>query len=364
MNKRIKLWVLLCMSSLLLTAQPSPAIRGTWITNVASTVLLSRDSIRKAVQQCKANGLTHIFVVVWNGGVTMYPSRVTERYIGKQQPAIYGSRDPLQEMIEEGHTAGLQVHAWFEFGFSYAYKDTSSAWLKKYPHWAGRNNKGALLQKNGFYWWNAIHPEVQGFMRQLVLEVVKNYAVDGIQGDDRLPAMPAEGGYDSYTQQLYAKKHQGKMPPPDAKDSAWVQWKADRLSAFGKQLYRAVKKQRPGCVVSWAPSIYPWSKEQYLQDWPAWLKDGYADYIIPQLYRYDIKAYEKILQELDTQVPAAMKNRIFPGILTSLGDGYRVKRTMLDEMIRLNRQYGFGGEVFFYYETLNSIDRPLYLSGD
>lgn len=50
-----------------------------------------------------------------------------------------------------------------------------------------------------FFWWNGLHPEVQYFMHDLVLEVVKNYKVDGIQGDDRLPAMPSEGGYDSFT---------------------------------------------------------------------------------------------------------------------------------------------------------------------
>ena len=39
-----------------------------------------------------------------------------------------------------------------------------------------------------------------------ILEVVKNYDIDGIQGDDRLPAMPAEGGYDAYTRNAYQKE--------------------------------------------------------------------------------------------------------------------------------------------------------------
>jgi len=72
-------------------------------------------------------------------------------------------------------------------------------------------------------------------------------------------------------------------------------------------------------VVSWAPSIYPWSKEQYLQDWPAWLNGGYADYTLPQLYRYDIKAYKKIVDELNTQITKVQKSRVVPGILTALG---------------------------------------------
>jgi hypothetical protein len=187
-------------------------VRGTWVTNVASEALNSRENIKKAVDQSKAAGLNHLFVVVWNKGVTIYPSKVLQKYIGVKQDDHYPGRDPLQEMIEEAHKQGIKVHAWFEFGFSYGYKDTSSIWFKRYPEWLGRNNKGELLQKNGFYWWNALHPGPQRLMRELVLEVVKHYDIDGIQGDDRLPAMPAEGGFDAYTASLYKKDKQLALP--------------------------------------------------------------------------------------------------------------------------------------------------------
>jgi uncharacterized lipoprotein YddW (UPF0748 family) len=339
----------------------SSAIRGTWVTNVASNALSSPAAIKEAVAACKRNGLTDVFVVVWNRGVTMYPSKVVKKYIGIEQDTLYKGFDPLKIFIDEGHAVGLRVHAWFEFGFSYAYQDSSSAgWLKKYPSWAGRNQQGGLLKKNDFFWWNALHPEVQQFMQELVLEVVKNYAVDGIQGDDRLPAMPAEGGYDANTLQLYAADNNGKAPPQDPKEANWLQWKADRVSAFGKKLYQAVKAARPDCWVTWAPSIYPWSKEQYLQDWPRWLKEGYADWIIPQVYRYKLDAYEQTLKAIASQVPADLKNKIVPGILTSLGNGYRADDTQLKTMIKLNRQYGYQGEVFFYFETIRESKQSIY----
>lgn len=338
---------------------PEP-VRGTWITNVASDALTSRKKIRETVRLCKKNGLNHLFVVVWNNGVTMYPSPLVEQYTGIRQDPVYKGFDPIACIVKEGHRAGLKVHAWFEFGFSYAYKDTATPWLRKYPHWAGRNAKGELLQKNGFYWWSSLRPDVQEFMLKLVTEVVQRYKVDGVQGDDRLPAMPMEGGYDDYAKQLYARDHQGAAPPANPKDSAFVQWKAAQLSQFGKRLYDTVKSIRPSCLVTWAPSIFPWSREEYGQDWPAWLRGGYADLIIPQLYRYKIDAYEKVLKELQTQVSPADRHRVFPGILTSLGDGYQASRAMMDEMVRLNRQAGFGGEVFFYFETLRRIGENFY----
>lgn len=335
-------------------------VRGIWITNVASEALRSREQIEKTVRQCKENGLEHLFMVVWNGGYTIYPSAVQSQYIGVAQHPDFAGRDPLQEMVQAAHAAGLKVHAWFEFGFSYAYLDSNNRWLQRYPSWAGRDHQGRLLQKNKFFWFNALHPGPQQLLRSLVAEVVSRYEVDGVQGDDRLPAMPAEGGYDAYTLQLYALEHQGAAAPQQPKEKGWLQWKADKLSAFGKSLYDTVKFIRRDCIVSWAPSIYPWSKEEYLQDWPAWLAGGYADWIIPQLYRYSLDAYEKILGQLSAQVPAAHRHRVFPGMLTSLGDGYSCSDSLRNQMIALNRRYGFQGEVFFYFETLNRSSLPLY----
>ncbi len=355
--------ILLALLTVSCTAQKKVTtdapVKGTWVTNVASDALTSKEKVKETVQLCKDFGLNTIYVVVWNKGVTMYPSDVVNKYIGVKQDPVYNGFDPIKEIIEEGHKAGLKVNAWFEYGFAYNYEDSLGAWSQKYPHWAGRNKDGHLLQKNKFYWWNSLHPEVQQFMSELVLEVVKKYNIDGIQGDDRLPAMPSEGGYDAYTKKIYASEHSGATPPTNSKDEQWLQWRADKLSAYIKSLYGAVKKQKASVTVSWAPSIYPWSKEQYLQDWPAWLKGGYADEILPQLYRYDIKAYEKILQELQAQVPADQRNKVFPGLLTSLGDGYMVKQEMLEQMVALNRKYGFNGECTFYFEGMKKL-KPYY----
>lgn len=338
------------------SAASQPPIRGVWITNVASEALRSPEKVKETVDLCRQKGINTMYVVVWNKGRTMYPSAVVERYIGVRQDPVYGAFDPIKAIVAEGHRQGLAVHAWFEFGFSYDYKDSTGLWMQRYPHWAGRDGKGNLLQKNGFFWWNALHPEVQQFMKELVLEVVANYAVDGVQGDDRLPAMPAEGGYDAYTRELY-RKATGKEVPAKHDEPAFLQWKADQLSLFGKQLYQSVKAARSSCVVSWAPSIYPWSKEQYLQDWPAWLNGGYADIVLPQLYRYSIDAYEKVFRELSSQLRPEQKRQVVPGILTALGDGYRVAPQLLQQMIALNRKYGFEGECFFYFETLRKADK-------
>ncbi|HVF96733.1 MAG TPA: family 10 glycosylhydrolase, partial [Flavisolibacter sp.] len=257
MRFRFLLLFLLLVLNLIVEAQKaSSPVRGTWVTNVASDALSSKEKIAQTVARCKRFGLNTIYVVTWNKGVTMYPSPVVEKYIGIKQDPVYKGFDPIKEIIEQGHKAGLKVIGWFEYGFAYDYGDTTSVWLQKYPHWAGRSRDGKLLQKNKFYWWNSLHPEVQSFMNELLLDFVKRYNADGIQGDDRLPAMPSEGGYDDYTMREYVNEHGGVRPPADSKNPVWVQWRASRLNAYIKNLYGNVKKLKPKFIVSWAPSIY------------------------------------------------------------------------------------------------------------
>ena len=151
-----------------------------------------------------------------------------------------------------------------------------------------------------------MNPEPQKFLLDLIKEVVVNYEIDGIQGDDRLPAMPSEGGYDDFTKKLYFDDF-GNELPLNSKDENWLKWRADKLSEFGKTVYNSVKKIDPDVTVSWAPSIYPWALREYLQDWPKWLKEGYADFIIPQFYRRNIEDYKKIIYNSKKILSEAIK---------------------------------------------------------
>jgi uncharacterized lipoprotein YddW (UPF0748 family) len=180
------------------------------------------------------------------------------------------------------------------------------------------------------------------------MEVTTKYNVDGIQGDDRLPAMPSEGGYDDYTVNLYKAENGGANPPTNSKDAGWVQWRAKKLNTFMKRLYTEVKAAKPNVKLIMSPSIYPFSLTEYLQDWPTWVDSSWVDGIIPQIYRYDINAYRATLQQ---QKPL-FKNKVHlftPGVLLKVGT-YLPSDQFLTEMIQTNRAEGLKGEVFFFYE--------------
>ncbi|TRX52199.1 family 10 glycosylhydrolase [Fulvivirga sp. M361] len=331
-------------------------VRGVWLTNVASDVLLSRKNIEEAVTLLDSLQFNTIFMVTWNRGYTMYRSDVMKALTGYAIDPVYRDRDPLKEVIEEAHKRDIKVFAWFEFGFASSYDQTDGGLLlQTKPFWKALDSKGDITEKNKFQWMNGFHPEVQDFMVSLVSEVVENYEVDGIQGDDRLPAMPVNSGYDEYTVGLYQNEHNGDRPPENENDAEWIEWRAQKLNGFMGVLYKKVKELDPHCIVSMAPSIYPWSKENYLQDWPTWVNNGYVDLLCPQLYRYDIDAYSKLLDEiLMQQLDKEDHRKFYPGVLLQVDD-YNPSSELLMAKIDSNRLHGINGEVFFFYEGVKKF---------
>lgn len=328
------------------------AVRGVWLTNVDSDVLTSREKIREAVALCKANGINTIFMVTWNKAVTMHPSKVMLETFGVEQDTLYWGRDPLAELIEEAHKESIKVFAWFEFGFSTSYNLGGGHIIAKKPEWAALDAEGKLVKKNNFDWMNGFHPEVQQFAIDLITEVVRNYDIDGIQGDDRLPAMPSESGYDPYTAGLYKKQHNRAEPPKNHKDSAWVEWRCNLLTSFMGRIYTEVKALKKDVIVSVSPSIHPFAKEEYLQDWTTWVRKGYVELVCPQLYRYNIDAYQKLLDDIyGGHIDKKDLHRFYPGILVKLGKYYPSEEFLL-QMIEANRKAGLKGEVLFFYEAL------------
>lgn len=360
-----------------------PGVRGVWITNVDSDLLASREKIAEAMDALAAANINVVYPVVWNQGKTLWRSEVIKKYFAGKHPAtpapnadwdrirkaqdlgidpIYGDRDPLAEIIVEAHRVGIEVVPWFEFGFSSSYNMGGGPILEVYPQWAAIGPDGQLVKKNNFEWMNAFDPEVQLFLNELIMEVVHNYDVDGIQGDDRLPALPTLGGYDEKTIARY-KAETGKEPPRgDVKDKEWVKWRADILTEYLRGLHDQVKGVDENLTVSMSPSYWDWALYEYLQDSKTWVEKGLVDSLHPQAYRYDFPAYMKVVDDIVINQFAPDNLSLFaPGVLISLGK-YRITKDYFLDAIAYNRSRGVNGEVFFFYEGLRKENDELLKS--
>ena len=332
-----------------LGAAAAEPVRGVWVAGPQHNQFwASREAMRAELQTLKAAGLNSVYVVALMTGRTLYPSDRMARVTGVRQLESLGQRDVMRELLEEAKPLGLRVIAWLEFGFASHYGDGPHQGLLQHrPDWAGLGIDGKPVVKNGFHWMNAFNPEVQQLLIDLSVELLRRYpALDGIQGDDRLPASPSSAGY--HPDLLKAYGWTPGQPLPAERDPRWLQWRADRLTEFLKRLHAAVKAERPSAVLSLSPSPYPWALEEYLQDWPAWMRAGLADELLPQLYRRDAAGYEKLLAETRAHVPPGQLDRVFPGMLLALGPDVIPSADLLKQWISATRAAGFNGEVQFH----------------
>ncbi|HIK11477.1 MAG TPA: family 10 glycosylhydrolase [Oscillatoriaceae cyanobacterium M33_DOE_052] len=363
--------------------RPIPAaseIRGVWITNVASGVLFSPWGINRALRQLSALNFNTVYPVVWNRGHTFYPSKVAQKVTGREQePMLKFMRwggDVLEEIIKVGHRRNLRVIPWFEYGFM---APKNSPLARRHPEWISqplnREKKPAgnklepelnfsqvkipdfirdrLIRQQ--VWLNPFHPEVQQFILDLILEVVRRYDVDGIQIDDHF-GLPVELGYDSFTVELYRREHGGKNPPYDPRDEEWMFWRSQKINAFMQKIFTSVKAINPECLISLSPNSYEFSYNKYLQDWLTWVNRGWVEELLLQVYRDDAKSFEAELAQTAVQI-AAQKIPVGVGILTgTLTHPVRVEQ--VQEQVQLVRDRQFNGVSFFYWETLWSYLTP------
>ena len=334
-------------------AQSSKAeIRGVWMTNIDSDVLLDRGQLSNAVNTLAQLNFNTIYPAVWNWGYTQYPSSVMQRAIGANldpRPVGLQGRDPLAELVQQGHQKNLAIIPWFEFGFMLP---EDSAVAIRHPDWLTRQQNGQQYWLEGRWsrvWLNPFKPEVQRFILNLILELVTQYDIDGIQFDDHF-GLPAEFGYDDFTVQLYKQENQGKTPPADPQNAQWKRWRANKITAFLTQVFRAVKAQKNQVLIALAPNNYEFAYNQSLQDWPAWEQQGLIEELMPQIYRDSLASFNTELARPENgtalrHIPTGV------GILTGLKEK-SVTNQQIQAQVQAVRQQGFTGVSFFFYETL------------
>jgi len=344
-----QLLALLLILTLSAFAQAAEPVRGVWVAGPQHNKFWSsREAMRAELRGFKAAGLNSVYAVMLLPGRTLYPSARMAQITGVKQLEDLGDRDVMQELLDEAKPLGLRVIAWLEFGFASHYRPaTHQGLLHHRPQWTALNRDGRPVVKNGFHWMNAFDPDVQQLLIDLGVELLQRYpALDGIQGDDRLPALPSTAGYHPEVLERFGWKPGQALPTEQ--DPVWLQWRADQLSAFLARWRTALKAVRAEAVLSLSPSPYPWALQEYLQDWPAWMRAGLVDELLPQLYRRNLPSYERLLAETKAQVPAGQLARVFPGMLLALGPDIIPSDELLRQWLAANRSAGFEGEVQFH----------------
>jgi uncharacterized lipoprotein YddW (UPF0748 family) len=291
---------------------PKREFRGVWIATVANIDWPSKPGLSTAVQKeelirifdaHQRAGINSILLQVRPAADAFYAkgreqwSRFLTGSPGKSPSPIY---DPLEFSIEESHSRGMELHAWFNpyrATFDLVDANTSSDHITKTtPEW--------FFSYSGKKLFNPGLPEVREYITSVIMDVVRNYDVDGIHFDDYFYPYPDKNALpDLPTFRKYGK---GITSIDD--------WRRDNVNLLIKNIADSINSVKPYVKFGISPfgiwenkSQHPEGSEtsgfsgyrQLYADARFWLQEGWVDYINPQLYfpfNYRAAAFEKLLE--------------------------------------------------------------------
>lgn len=330
-------------------------LRGTWI---ARDQLITKEALAQAIDNIAAANFNVVYVNAWSRGYPLWKSEVFYQHTGMYIDPMFEGRDILAEAIAEAHKHGIHVEAWFEYGFVGGYEpyypgnSGKGKIFDSHPNWVAKKIDGTEKDNSNFYWMVQTRKDVQDFLIAMVMEIVRNYDIDGLELD-RIRYSSLQYGYDIYTDSLYRAEHNGTPPPQDYTNSAWIRWRADKLNEFQARVYDSVKAARPKFNLSNAPSLY--SSTQYTsyinfcQDWVWWVNNNKIDNVQVQSYVESSAAFANILDFMQTLIND--KTKAYPSFAVK-PSGNPLPIETVYQFIDITRSKGYKGNSIWYSNDL------------
>lgn len=358
-------------------------VRALWVVR---TALGSAAQVREMVAQAAASGFNTLLVQVRGRGDALYASAHEPRAESLPADPAY---DPLQVTIEEAHRRGLAVHAWVNTHLVWgpvAPPRSPQHLVNAHPDWLavprrlGRELYDHAPQEPGYVerliehaadstyleglFTSPSHPAVQERVQQVWLDLARRYDLDGIHFDYvRFPAPDfdySRGALQRFAAwvkprlaaarflRLSAAAEQDPYALVEALPDYWDVFRRDSITSLVRRVYRAVKAERPGLVVSAA--VLPdqrRAREERFQAWPAWLADGILDVAVPMAYTADPNQFRDWIAR--AYAAAGSGARLWAGV-----GAYKnpVAGTLLQ--VDHARREGAGGVVVFAYAAAAS----------
>ena len=266
-------------------------MKGVWISYLIWNQLpKEKTAFQKAVDEmfdnCSSWGMNAVFVHVRSHGDAMYPSSVFpwSKFAGKRQVKSPGY-DPLSYMIESAHARGLKFHAWINpyrvTGYLMPWEEVSAdSPAKRWLTDTETFNDRYVLKHDNAYYYNPSVEEVKRLVVNGVLEIVKNYEIDGIHFDDYF--------YPEINDELEEYWFDRPEYLASGSKETIVQWRRNHVSDLVSRVYQTVKAEKPQVLFGISPQGYVEhlrSETGLFVDIDRWMSQaGYVDYIMPQLY--------------------------------------------------------------------------------
>ncbi|MDX2048964.1 MAG: family 10 glycosylhydrolase [Chitinophagaceae bacterium] len=293
-------------------SQPKYEFRAVWIASVDNIDWPSKKGLPVDSQKAEyirmldlhqRNGMNAMIVQIRPATDAFYPSPYepwSEWLTGRQGKPPDPYYDPLEFMIGEAHKRGMEFHAWcnpYRAEFKIGVSSVSPAHpTRLHPEW--------FLTYGDKRYFDPGNKEAQQFVTNVIRDVVRRYDVDAIHFDDY----------------FYPYRIAGKEFPDDATYRKYGNglskddWRRSNVDSIIVLLSRAIKEEKKYCRFGISPFGVWRNKDKdpegsntqagqtnyddLYADILLWLRNGWIDYVAPQLYwefGHPRAAYEVLL---------------------------------------------------------------------
>ncbi|MFN8353875.1 MAG: family 10 glycosylhydrolase [Spirosomataceae bacterium] len=360
---------------------PSPKreFRAVWIATVDNIDWPQRGSYDAETQKQEfinilnshqQSGINALFVQVRPASDAFFAKSTepwSEWLTGQQGKAPEPFYDPLEFMINEAHQRGFEFHAWLNLNRA-VHKSARTVAAdnisKTHPEW--------ILTYDGQKLLNFGLPEVRQYITNVVVNVVKNYDVDGIHFDDYFYPYTAVG-------QVLRDTDTFRNFPNGFTDIE--SWRRNNTDLLIKQIADAIKATKPYVKFGISPfgvwrnkkvdpsgsetSAGQTSYDNLYADTRKWVQEGWIDYIAPQVYfsqSFRLVPYKSLVSWW-TQYSFNRHLYIGQGAYRVSGndrDSGWHQPTELPSQVRYNRQYAqIQGSIFFSSKSITNNPRGI-----
>jgi uncharacterized lipoprotein YddW (UPF0748 family) len=286
--------------------------RAVWIATVANIDWPSSptDSYEKQkkdflaiLDYYKSLNFNTVIVQIRTAGDAFYPTNLApwSKYLtGKEGRAPESIENPLTWMIQESHARGLEFHAWLN-----PYRATFD--LKTdllSPNHDFHKHRDWMIKYGPKYYYNPGLPEVKNHLTAVIKEIVDNYDIDAIHFDDYF--YPYKIAKETFSDQTTFNKYKKQGQTQD-------DWRRQNVNDLIQSVHSTIKASKPWVQFGISP-FGVWRNQamdpkgsptragqtnydDLYADPMTWMKNGWIDYLIPQVYwsmEHPLASYRKL----------------------------------------------------------------------
>ncbi len=272
---------------------PKREFRGAWLHTVyqpqyaANSTERNKQYLRSQLDSLRLAGVNAVIFQVRPSADAFYKSNYEpwSRFLsGKAGVAPSPEWDPLEFMITEAHARGMELHAWLN-----PYRVTTSPNEVLPKNHIYHKHPERFVKYDRKLYFDPGQPENRKFICDVVLDIIERYDVDGIHVDDYFYPYPVaklkfpdDVSYAKYGNGMSRNDWRRKnvdMLIEEIHDliSAHKPWVRFGVSPFG--IWRNKSSDPRGSETSGLQNY-----DDLYADVLLWSRNGWVDYLLPQLY--------------------------------------------------------------------------------